>query len=109
MTDLLFKILEHVPELAVLLFVVIVFLKYQERREKSNADTQETLTRMHQARTAEFISTVKELNQENHEARARSAGVIEKNIQVTTDNSSALRELGLAFKSFETELRRALK
>jgi len=73
--DTLIKMLEKTPEMAALIILVYLFLKAQSESR------------------AEFLTTIKGIQQENSEARRQSREVIKENTTVSMETNKLLGEL----------------
>lgn len=90
------KTLEHAPALLVVVVIVSLFLRFLKQ-----------LLDSHAKRTDEFLTTVRDLNADNIEARGHSQAVIEKCTEQMTrvaevqkQNTDATKEMTEVFRQF---------
>lgn len=85
METLLIEIAKQVPALTALCVLVFIFFRHLSESR------------------AEFLSTMRAINEENLEAREQSREVIRENTQAAKETNLALQSLTMAVKSLEKE------
>jgi len=76
------KSLEHAPALVAIIIVVFAFLKFIKFMRLSD-----------DKRTEIFVEAIRQINQENMEARHESRRVIEENTKAAALNTAAMAEM----------------
>jgi hypothetical protein len=81
--ELLNRSLEHAPALAAMVVIVVAFLKFTK-----------ALLASHATRTDEFISTVKQINQDNKDDRREHRDTLRDNTRATENMTRAIETFG---------------
>lgn len=93
MDQMSLKLLENSPALFSMVLIVVMFLRHLKESEVDNKTFQKDMMTSHAKRTDEFITTVKEINEEASKRSDQYQTHLIRNTEVGVQNTAELSKL----------------